>query len=93
MTTSEEKQAGTQWDRWQQVDLDDLLGEMTSMEFILRFTFSHPEMDTNIVGTINPVHLQDNINAVMKGPLPPEVYAEAKRRLAVVGLQPEMPGA
>ena len=90
---SEEKQGGTQWDRWQQVNLDDLLGEMTSMEFILRFTFSHPDMDTNIVGTLNPAHLQDNINALMKGPLPPEVYAEAKGRLDAVGLQPKAPGA
>jgi aryl-alcohol dehydrogenase-like predicted oxidoreductase len=86
---SEDKQAGTQWDRWQQVELDDLLQDMTSMEFILRFTFSHPDMDTNIVGTINPAHLQDNINALLKGPLPPDVYAEAKRRLAAVGLKPK----
>jgi aryl-alcohol dehydrogenase-like predicted oxidoreductase len=62
---------------------------MTSMEFILRFTFSHPDMVTNIVGTINPAHLQDNINALLKGPLPPDVYAEAKRRLAAVGLKPK----
>lgn len=86
---SEDKQAGTQWDRWQQVELDDLLEDMTSMEFILRFTFSHPDMDTNIVGTINPAHLQDNINALLQGPLPPDVYAEAKRRLAAVGLRPK----
>jgi aryl-alcohol dehydrogenase-like predicted oxidoreductase len=86
---SEDKQAGTQWDRWQQVELDDLLQDMTSMGFILRFTFSHPDMDTNIVGTINPAHLQDNINALLKGPLPPDVYAEAKRRLDAVGLRPK----
>ena len=86
---SADKHEGTQWQRWQQVALDDLLEDMTAMEFILRFTFSHPEMDTNIVGTINPAHLQDNINALLQGPLPPAVYAEAKRRLAVVGLRPE----
>ena len=51
---SEEKQEGSQWARWQRARLDDLLEGMTRMEFILRFTFSHPEMDTNIVGTINP---------------------------------------
>lgn len=86
---SEDKQAGTQWARWQQVELDDLLEDMSSMEFILRFTFSHPDMDTNIVGTINPAHLQDNLNALLKGPLPPDVYAEAKRRLDAVGLRPK----
>ena len=55
------------------------------MEFILRFTFSHPEMDTNIVGTINPAHLQDHIHALLKGPLPPAIYIEAKRRLDIAG--------
>jgi aryl-alcohol dehydrogenase-like predicted oxidoreductase len=82
------KQGGVQWDRWQRVQLDDLLEGMTPMEFILRFTFTHPDMDTNIVGTINPAHLQDNINALQHGPLSPDVYAEAKRRLAAVGLAP-----
>jgi aryl-alcohol dehydrogenase-like predicted oxidoreductase len=55
------------------------------MEFILRFTFSHPEMDTNIVGTINPAHLQDNIRALLKGPLPETIYIETKRRLELAG--------
>jgi aryl-alcohol dehydrogenase-like predicted oxidoreductase len=85
---SEGKQGGMQWDRWQRVQLADLLEGMTPMEFILRFTFTHPDMDTNIVGTINPTHLLDNINALQRGPLPSEVYAEAKRRLAAVGLAP-----
>ena len=81
-------QAGTQWARWQQARLDDLLPDMTPMEFILRFTFTHPDMDTNIVGTISPAHLQDNITALLHGPLPPELYAEAKRRLAAAGSAP-----
>jgi aryl-alcohol dehydrogenase-like predicted oxidoreductase len=82
---SEGKQEGSQWTREQQARLDDLLEGMTPMEFILRFTFSHPAMDTNIVGTINSAHLQDNIRASLKGPLPPAIYVEAKRRLEVVG--------
>jgi aryl-alcohol dehydrogenase-like predicted oxidoreductase len=81
-------QDGAQGKRWQQVQLDDLLDGMASMEFILRFTFSHPDLDTNIVGTINPAHLRDNIKALLQGPLPPDVYAEAKRRLAAVGSAP-----
>jgi aryl-alcohol dehydrogenase-like predicted oxidoreductase len=86
---SADKREGMQWNRWQQVELDDLIEDMTSMAFILRFTFSHPDMNTNIVGTINPAHLQDNVDALLKGPLPPDVYAEVKRRLATVGLRPE----
>jgi aryl-alcohol dehydrogenase-like predicted oxidoreductase len=82
------KEAGQSWDRWQQVDLSDLLGGMSRMEFILRFTYSHPHMDTTIVGTVNPDHLQDNINALLKGPLPADVYEAAKQRLDQAGLQP-----
>jgi aryl-alcohol dehydrogenase-like predicted oxidoreductase len=58
------------------------------MEFLLRFTLSHPDLDTTIVGTINPAHLQDNLAAARKGPLPPDVYEEAKRRLAAAGSAP-----
>jgi aryl-alcohol dehydrogenase-like predicted oxidoreductase len=90
---SGDKQTVAQWQRWQQVQLDDLLNGMTSMAFVLRFTFTHPDMDTNIVGTINPAHLQDNINALLHGPLSDDVYAEAKRRLDAVGLVPGARGA
>ena len=55
---SEGKQRGLQWERWQRAKLEDLLGDMTPMEFILRFTFSNPDLDTTIVGTANPAHLQ-----------------------------------
>ena len=58
------------------------------MEFILRFTYSHPDLDTTIVGTINPDHLQDNLSALAAGPLPADLYAEAKRRLAAAGSEP-----
>jgi len=77
-----------QWDRWQKVELRDLLGGMTAMEFILRFTFTHPDLHTNIVGTINPEHLRHNIEVLRQGPLSADVYAEAKRRLDAAGSRP-----
>jgi len=83
-----EKQTGMQWDRWQRAHIDDLLDGATPVEFILRFTFSHPNMHTTIVGTVNPAHLQSNLDALRKGPLPPGLYAEAKRRLADAGFVP-----
>ena len=86
---STEKQTGLQWDRWQRAQLDDLLDGMTSVEFVLRFTFSHPHMHTTIVGTVNPAHLQANLAALGKGPLPSDVYVEAKRRLGAAGLMPQ----
>jgi aryl-alcohol dehydrogenase-like predicted oxidoreductase len=82
------KEEGGFWETWQRVGLDDLLGEMTRMEFILRFTFTHPDLDTTIVGTVNPDHLQDNVNALLQGPLPPDLYEEAKKRLALAGYAP-----
>ena len=32
--------------------------------------------------------VQNNINALLHGPLPPDLYAEAKRRLAAAGSAP-----
>jgi aryl-alcohol dehydrogenase-like predicted oxidoreductase len=85
---TEGKHEGVQWARWQKVRLDDLLGTMTPMELVLRFTFTHPDMHTNIVGTINPAHLQHNVDVLRQGPLPADVYAEAKRRLEAAGSAP-----
>jgi aryl-alcohol dehydrogenase-like predicted oxidoreductase len=69
-------------DRFEGAELDDLLDDMSRMEFMLRFTISHPAMDTTIVGTASPKHLADNIAAAAKGPLPADVYAAAKERLS-----------
>jgi aryl-alcohol dehydrogenase-like predicted oxidoreductase len=85
---TEGKREGLHWDRWQRVRLEDLLDGMTAMEFILRFTFTHPDLHTNIVGTINPDHLRHNVEILKRGPLPADVYAEAKRRLAAAGSAP-----
>jgi aryl-alcohol dehydrogenase-like predicted oxidoreductase len=77
------------WARWEQVKLDELLapGESRSA-FLLRYTLSHPDMHTTIVGTLNPEHLADNLRVAATGPLPQDVYSEAKRRLAAIGEQP-----
>ncbi len=77
------------WDKWEAAGLDELreAGESRTA-FLLRYTWSHPHVDTIIAGTLQPEHLKENIRAVERGPLPPEVYAEAKRRLAGVGVMP-----
>jgi aryl-alcohol dehydrogenase-like predicted oxidoreductase len=68
---------------WETSGVTDLLREagLSNMEFILRFTLSHPALSTTIVGTSNPGHLAGNIAMAEKGPLPPDLYAEAKKRL------------
>ena len=67
---------------WNGSELDSLLDGASRTEFILRYTLSHPDLHTTIVGTADPAHLAANLAAARKGPLPPDVYAEAKRSLA-----------
>jgi aryl-alcohol dehydrogenase-like predicted oxidoreductase len=67
--------------RWESSGIDDLLGDMSRIEFVLRFTLSHPDLSSTIVGTSNPGHLRSNVAMAEKGPLPPELYQEAKARL------------
>jgi aryl-alcohol dehydrogenase-like predicted oxidoreductase len=60
----------------------ECLEGMSATEFMLRFTITNPDMHTTIVGTLNPAHLDVNVAAVLKGPLPASLYHEAKLRLA-----------
>ncbi|HSZ41778.1 MAG TPA: aldo/keto reductase [Trebonia sp.] len=75
--------AGVGQRNWEAGDLDGLLREsgLSKMEFTLRFTLSHPGLSSTIVGTSNAAHLVNNIEVAEKGPLPADVYEEAKRRL------------
>ena len=41
-------------ERWRQAHLDNLLDDMTPMGSSSAFTFAIPDLDTTIVGTINP---------------------------------------
>ncbi|MDX1561978.1 MAG: aldo/keto reductase, partial [Gammaproteobacteria bacterium] len=67
---------------WHETKIDDLLDGMSPMEFMLRFTISNPDMSTTIVGTANPAHLKHNVGVAAKGPLPPDLYAEACERFS-----------
>ena len=78
---SEAKQRGNRWELWQRAGLDELLDGMTRMDLMLRFTLSHPALSTTIVGTANSDHLNANLAALEAGPLPQDLYDEAKRRL------------
>jgi aryl-alcohol dehydrogenase-like predicted oxidoreductase len=68
---------------WETSGIAGLLTDagLTSMEFVLRFTLSHPGLSTTIVGTSNPDHLASNIAVAQRGPLPADLYEEAKKRL------------
>ena len=67
---------------WEAAGLDELLDEgMDRHAFLLRFTLAHPGLSTTIVGTSSPDHLRSNVEIASRGPLPPDVRAEAIRRL------------
>jgi aryl-alcohol dehydrogenase-like predicted oxidoreductase len=66
---SDGKQKGLQWERRRRAQLGEVIGVINPMEFILRFTFSNPDLDTTIVGTPNPLYLRDNVSILLKAQL------------------------
>ncbi len=58
----------------------------TRNEFLLRFALTHPDLSSVVIGTRNIHHLVENVKTAERGPLSPEVYEEAKRRLDFVGV-------
>jgi aryl-alcohol dehydrogenase-like predicted oxidoreductase len=80
--------AGVGRQRWDDAGLEDLLDGMDRMTFVLRFTLSHPDLHTTIVGTSNAGHFHANLVAAEQGPLPDDLYDRAKRSLAKAGSTP-----
>jgi aryl-alcohol dehydrogenase-like predicted oxidoreductase len=68
-------------DQWQQSGLEDLLHGISRHEFVLRFTLTHPGLSSTIVGTSSINHLHNNVEMASHGPLPADVYEQAKQRL------------
>ncbi len=58
------------------------------MAFVLRFTLSHPDLHTTIVGTSNADHFRANVAAAEQGPLSADLYDQAKQRLTAAGSTP-----
>ena len=73
---------------WQRARLDDLLQGMSRIEFMIRFVLSNGDVDVALVATTDPSHLEADIAYAMKGPLDPELYRQARRRLADAGGAP-----
>lgn len=74
---------------WDAARLDELLGDMTAAEMLLRYTLGHPHCHTTIVGTLNADHLAANVAASNRGALPKELHEEIRRRVTdvLVGMQ------
>jgi aryl-alcohol dehydrogenase-like predicted oxidoreductase len=73
---------------WQRAGLDELLGDMSRIEFMIRFVISHDNVDVALVATTDENHLGADIAYAMKGRLPAEVYQAACQRLAAAGGKP-----
>ena len=71
---------------WESAGIGGLLSEagMSNMEFVLRFTLSHPGLSTTIVGTSSPAHLASNIAIAESGPLPADLYEQARKHLPAI---------
>ena len=56
--------------RWETSGVEGLLSDsgMSRMEFVLRFTLSHPGLSSTIVGTANLAHLRGNIAVAERTP-------------------------
>ncbi len=73
------------WLPWHKANLEELREpHETPTQFVLRFTLSHPDVHTALVGTLNPDHLAEDVQAAEEGPLFQDAYREAKRRLEEV---------
>jgi aryl-alcohol dehydrogenase-like predicted oxidoreductase len=80
--------AASRVDAWKKAALEELLEGMTPAEMILRATLTHPDCHTTIIGTLNIEHIQANVAAAAKGPLPAKLYEELRRRIAQAGGKP-----
>ena len=70
---------GDPWDRAQQMPLRELAGDMPLIEFALRFTLSHEDVCTAIVGSTNADHLADNVKISDGEVLSEDVLEKTKR--------------
>jgi aryl-alcohol dehydrogenase-like predicted oxidoreductase len=75
--------AGEGQRRWDAAGLDDLINDsgLSPIEFTLRYTLSNPSLSSTIVGTSSLAHLASNLAIAEKGPLPADLYAQARKRL------------
>ncbi|MGH7831477.1 MAG: aldo/keto reductase, partial [Candidatus Binatia bacterium] len=72
-------------DLWQRAGLDELLGGMSPIEFMIRFAMANDDVDVALVATTDNNHLAADIEYATKGPLDSELFETACQRLAAAG--------
>ena len=63
------------WKRWKAMNLEF---DIEWQELALRFTAFTWGVDTCVLGTTNPEHLRQSVEAIRKGPLPKEIYTRIR---------------
>jgi aryl-alcohol dehydrogenase-like predicted oxidoreductase len=71
-------------DRFEAAGLEVLMDGASRTEFLIRYLLANPDVESTILGTLSPGHLDRNVAAAVKGPLPRDIYLEAQRRVAAV---------
>lgn len=68
------------WDRAQSLLASDLVADGSRVGTALRWLLADPNVHTAIVGTTNVRHLEENVAAAERGPLPAATLQEIARR-------------
>jgi aryl-alcohol dehydrogenase-like predicted oxidoreductase len=70
---------------WEKAGLDGLLGDMSRIEFMIRFVMSNDDVDVALVATTDEAHLADDIAHAAKGSLSEPLFDAARQRLTDAG--------
>src|SRR5262249_18120537 len=70
---------------WQRAKLDDLIGDMPRIEFMVRFAITSDNVDVALVATTDEAHLAADVAYAAEGPLDAALYRAAGERLAAAG--------
>ena len=70
---------------WDRAKLDELLGGMSRIEFMIRFAISNQNVDVALVATTDIAHLAADVEYAAKGPLDTALFQNACQRLAAAG--------
>jgi aryl-alcohol dehydrogenase-like predicted oxidoreductase len=72
------------WQRARKLRLAELAGGLSVVEFALRFTLSHPDVDAALLGSVDVEHVAQAVGWAARGPLPEAVLRPARSLFAGV---------
>lgn len=73
---------------WEAAGIDELLGGMSRIEFMIRFALTLSSLGVCLIGTADVSHLEENVRAAENGPLGAGLYELAVERLSQAGSFP-----